>query len=267
MPRGKEHDLGSIHGGRTDRIELARELRLRDPEIEPRHGLERLAQWRRVRADERRQLVEDSGDLLLFGDLCLAPGVAQLDDDERLDEERLPAPRGVVDDALDPAACLGLDGHDVAAIAERDDRLLERRAELRAHERVEPASQPVVRDADRGPETAETWRRGVEQLAHRIEAPPEGRAHGWERMDLASELAQEWPPVVGEDWFPAGQPHRASRRSRGSAPGRAGHHVPRAPPTDRCPVLPRSRSPAAPRAAARAWSVSSSARDHDDRVG
>ena len=49
----------------------------------------------------------------------------ELDRDERLDEQRLAAARRVVDDALDPRAGLGLDRDHVAAVAERDDRLLE----------------------------------------------------------------------------------------------------------------------------------------------
>ena len=54
-------------------------------------------------------------------ELCLAPGVAQLDRHERLDEQGLAASRLVVDDALDPGLGIGPDGHDVAAVAQRDD--------------------------------------------------------------------------------------------------------------------------------------------------
>ena len=66
--------------------------------------------WLGVRGDERRQLVEDPLDLLLLGDLRLAPGVAELDGDERLDEQRLAAAGRVVDDALDPARASALTG-------------------------------------------------------------------------------------------------------------------------------------------------------------
>ena len=80
-----------------------------------------------VAADERRQLVEDALLLGLDRQLRLAPGVAQLDHDQRLDEQRLAAARLVVDDALDLALGIGADRHDVAAVAQRDERLLERR--------------------------------------------------------------------------------------------------------------------------------------------
>ena len=44
-------------------------------------------------ATSAEQLVEDPLDLLRLGDLRLAPGVAELDGDERLDEQRLAAAR------------------------------------------------------------------------------------------------------------------------------------------------------------------------------
>ena len=76
-------------------------------------------------------------------------------DDERLDEQRLAAARGVVDDALDPGAGVGPDWDHVAPVAERDDRLLERRAELGADEGVEAPAEAVVGDPDRRPEAAQ----------------------------------------------------------------------------------------------------------------
>ncbi len=54
-----------------------------------------------MRGDQRRQLVEDALLFRLDLELCLAPGVAQLHRDERLDEEGLAAARLVVDDAAD----------------------------------------------------------------------------------------------------------------------------------------------------------------------
>ena len=94
----------STVSGRTG-VHLGGQRRLGRPEVEAGQRVERLAQRRpRWRADEGRQLVEDPLDLGPLGDLRLAPGVAQLDRHERLDEQGLAAARGVVDDALDPAA-------------------------------------------------------------------------------------------------------------------------------------------------------------------
>src|SRR4029078_2628884 len=97
---------------------------------------ERLAQGDRVRGDERRELVEDPLDLLPLGDLRLAPGAPELDGHERLHQKSGAAAARVVDDALDPRPRLGLHRDHVAAVAERDDRVLARTAPLRADERV-----------------------------------------------------------------------------------------------------------------------------------
>ena len=237
----------------------AGEGRLGGPEVEPGERVERLAQGRPVRGHERRQLVEDPRDLLGLGDLRLAPGVAELDHDERLDEQRLAAARRVVDDALDPRAGLGLDRHDVAAVAERDDRLLERAAELRADERVQASPQPVVGDADRRAQAAETRRGRVEQLPDRIEAAREraaqrraaGGAPGRGRAGAAGARRRARSP--------GGRSRRGSRRARGTAPARGGRRGPRARWPVRCRGRPRSRRPDAPSRSARAWSVSSSA--------
>ena len=184
MARRQQDDLGPVGGLGPDRRPCsAARLRLGGPEVEPGERVERLAERRGVGRDERRELVEDALDLLLLGDLRLAPGVAELDRDERLDEERLAAARRVVDDALDPRPRLGLDRHDVAPVAERDDRLLERAAQLRADERVEAPAQPVVGDADRGPQAAEPRRGGVEQLADRVEAARERAAQRGQRVE------------------------------------------------------------------------------------
>ena len=62
-----------------------------------------------------------------------------------------PLPGRVVDDALDPGPRVGADRHDVAPVAHRDQRLLERAAQLRADERVQAAAEPVVGDPDGAP--------------------------------------------------------------------------------------------------------------------
>ena len=223
------------------RVHLARELGLGGPEVELGEGAERLAQRPGVRADQRRQLVEDALDLRLLGGLRLAPRVAELDDDQRLDEQRLAAARRVVDDALDPALRLGPDRHHVAAVAERDDRLLEGVAELRGDERVEAAAEPIEGDADGGAQAAEAGRGRVEQLARRVERAGEGRADRRQRVELAAELALERPPRVGEVRFRARRRHRGWTRRRGTAA--ASRRPPRA---ARSIAGPMSRAPGDP---------------------
>ena len=125
MTGPEQDDLGAVGGLGPDRVHLGRETRLGRPQVEPGECPERLAQLDGVGRDERRQLVEDPLDLLALRGLRLAPGVAELDRHERLDEQGLAAARGVVDDALDPAPCLGPDRDHVAAVAQGDERLLE----------------------------------------------------------------------------------------------------------------------------------------------
>ena len=151
MARREQGHLRRARGLGARGAHLAGELGLGRPQVEPGKGAERLAQRPRVGPDERRQLVQDALDLLLLGDLGLAPCVAELHDHERLDEQGLPAARGVVDDALDATLRVCADGHDVAPVAKRDERLLERAAELRRHERIQPAPQAVEGDPNRRP--------------------------------------------------------------------------------------------------------------------
>ena len=185
MARREQHDLRLGGGLGPDAVHVRGEGRLRGPQVEAGEGVERLAQGRPVRGHERGQLVEDAVHLRGLGDLRLPPGVAQLDHDERLDEQGLAAARRVVDDALDPRAGLGLDRHDVPAVAERDDRLLERAAQLRADERVQAPPQPVVGDPHGRAQPAQARRGGVEQLPDRIEAAGQRAAQGGQRMQFA----------------------------------------------------------------------------------
>ncbi len=103
-----------------------------------------------------------------------------------------------MDDALDTAACLGLDGNHVAAIAERDDGLLEGASELGSDERVEPPAEPVVGDADRRSQAAQTRRCRVQQLTGRVEGSGQRAPQRRQPMQLAAQLPQERPAFVGE---------------------------------------------------------------------
>ena len=64
-------------------------------------------------------------DLLLLLQLQLAPGVVQLHDRQRLDEERGAGGGHVVDDAPDAALEVGLERDHVAPLALRDQRFLQ----------------------------------------------------------------------------------------------------------------------------------------------
>ena len=238
-------------------VQLGGEARLGRPEVEPGQRVERLAQGAALAATSADSSSRMRSTSSCLGDLRLAPGVAQLDDDERLDEQRLAAARGVVDDALDPRPRVGPDRHDVAAVAQRDDRLLERAAELRADERVEPPAQPVVGDPDRRPQAAQPRRGRVEQLARPDRscgpacsgAPgrawrsrPRSRRSGRRSSAraVASRAAASSVSAISRNWAGSSRPPRAAR----SIDGPMSWAAP-------MPTPGRSLS------SARAWSVSS----------
>ena len=246
MARGQQHDLGPVGGLGADAVELGRQVGLGRPEVELGQRPERLEQQRAVGADERRQLVEDPALLLVDGRLGLAPGVAQLDDHQRLDEQRLAAARRVVDDALDLGPRLGPDRDHVPAVAERHDRLLERAAELRPDERVQPPAEPVVGDADRGPERAEAGRGGVEELAGGVEAAGERAAQRGQRVQPPAEVAQEGAPLVGEGGREARRRVERLHDLEELLARRGGRRASPARSTARCRAPRRSRPRAAP---------------------
>ena len=241
MPRAEQDDLLAIDGLRPDAVHLGRERSFRGPEVEPgsASSVSRSASpLAATRADSSSRIRSTSSCL---GDLRLAPGVAELDRDERLDEERLAAARGVVDDALDARTGLGLDRHDVATVAERDDRLLEGRAQLRPDEGIE------------APLGADRTRR---------EPPPGGRRGGATRCraarrpDRSFGRASSEPPAApgsrGQSRGAAagdrrratsggGLLRRACRRARGTGRDRAGRPGRRARSRARCRGRPRCR--------------------------
>ena len=131
MAGTQQDDLRANGHRRAGRVHLLGKARLGAPQVKPRQRTEQLAERPGLAPDQRRQLVEDPLDLLLGCHLRLAPHVAQLDGHEWLHEERLPAPGGVMDNPLDAAPGISAHRQDVAAIAERDDRILERGPHVR----------------------------------------------------------------------------------------------------------------------------------------
>ena len=180
-------------------VELLRQARLRAPEVEAGQRPEQLAERPGLAGHERRQLVEDALHLLLLGHLRLAPRVAQLDRDEWLHEQRLAAAGRVVDDPLDPPARLGADGHHVAPVAQRHDRVLECRPHLRrVHQLLQPAPQPLVGQPGCPPEPSEARRCRVEQLPDRIERSLQGGPERRQAVQIPGKRAEQGAAVAGE---------------------------------------------------------------------
>ncbi len=116
-------------------------------------------------ADLVAERVEDAVDLVLLVELSLPPAVVQFDDLKRLDEERLAARRGVVDDALELRPGVRAHRHDIAAVPRGDDRVLQHRGVLApADERVEPLHQPAMGDPHVAPDPAKLGAGGVQNV-------------------------------------------------------------------------------------------------------
>ena len=111
-----------------DRIHrAARRAALRDEQVELRRASRRSPRSAAASAPTcARELVQNARDLALFFDPQRAHAVVRLERRERLDEERLPARARVVHDAREPRRELGLDRHDEAPVANRDDGVLNR---------------------------------------------------------------------------------------------------------------------------------------------
>ena len=177
MTGPEQDDLRPRRGLGPGGIEIGGQPRLGGPQVEPRQRPEGVAQRDGVGRHEGGQFVEDALDLVAFGGLRLAPGIAELDGNQRLHEQRLAATRRIMEDALDAAPGLGPDRHDVAAVAQRHDRFLEAaRRRFGLDQGLEAPPQPVVGDPDGGPQPTQPWRGAVEQLADRIERPGEHAA-------------------------------------------------------------------------------------------
>ncbi len=201
--RAESRTISRRRGLRPDAVELRGQACPGGPEVEAGEGLEGVAQRHGLRGHERRQVVEDALLLHLDLELRLAPGVAQLDRDERLDEQRLAAAGLVMDDAPDLALGVCPDRDDVAAVAERDDGLLEGAAQLAAVDQLLQArAQPLVRDAHAASQAAQRRRGAVEDLARRIDAREQPVPEGRQRRDVPRQLVQPGqlhrPQAVGE---------------------------------------------------------------------
>ena len=115
----------AVAEARHDAIEIGGEARLGEDHLELRHGDQRLPDGVAVPAQAVRHFEQDAVDFasLLFGEAHQL--VIQVDGFERLDEERVAAGAGAVDDAVELAALPGDDRHHEALVADRDELLLQ----------------------------------------------------------------------------------------------------------------------------------------------
>jgi len=95
-------------------------------QVDFEHRVIAVGELRLQRADLRRERGQDAGDLLLLLRTQLHDAGVGLDDGGRLYKDRCAGGRDVMDDAADLTAVLGADRHDVAAIAQGNDGILQK---------------------------------------------------------------------------------------------------------------------------------------------
>ena len=123
MPRFEQaHLAGDLHRRPAP---AARERRAGDGEVDCAGGLDERFELDGARADRGGELAEDPRHLFALGDRRLRLAVVQLDHLERLDEERLPGRRDVVDDPGHAAPRARLHGEDGPPAALGDEVLLQ----------------------------------------------------------------------------------------------------------------------------------------------
>ena len=146
-------------------LPAARERPERERQVDSSRRLDGRGQQRGGFADGGRQLAQDPLDLLALGARRLGLAVRELDDVERLDEERLARVGGVVDDPGHAAAGARLDGEHGAAAAQGDEVLLQVLAQVaRADELLELVADALAAGAELAAELAQLRGRVVAQV-------------------------------------------------------------------------------------------------------
>ena len=148
----------------------------------------------RAIADRGGEVGEDSLGLLALGPRRLRLAVAELDDLERLDEERLARAGGVVDDALHAAPRARLQREHRPPAALRDEVLLQVLADARrAREPPQLLDDGVAETAQLLSKAAQEWRGVVAQVGAVVldAAPDLLRERGEIGVDRRGDLVQE----------------------------------------------------------------------------
>ncbi len=195
--------MPTIHGwsspsyGQLRRADLVAESHLRERQVDAGERLDAPTDVLGVRADVAAEGAEDALDLALLLELRLAPAVGHVDDGERLEPHRGAAAGDVVDDALELAAHVGLDGDDVSAVAQGDDGLLRNAlGERRREDVLEPLVQAVVEAADLAADAAEGGAGLVGDLAALVDAAVDGLDDARLRRDGVDRLGEQGERLI-----------------------------------------------------------------------
>ncbi len=192
VPAFEDVDDGGVDQLGRDRLHAVRDRGARGGEVELDVDAEVGFDLRRFRLHERRQLAEDARDLDVLLHAQRAHAVVRLEAFERLDEQRLPRRARVVHDALDLAGELRLHRHDVAVVAHRDDRVLNRRGVARgAHDRRGAVARVVLRLLHAAADARERRRGAVEHVAALVDRVGDAVDDRRQRAKGRAPLAQQ----------------------------------------------------------------------------
>ncbi len=160
MPCGDQLDV--VGGLDRAPAPAPRERAACECEVDGGQHLDGMVQLVRVRSDMTRELGEDARDLVALVALELAQPVRQLDDRERLDEQRLPGVARVVDDPGHRAARARAHGDHRATAALGDEVLLQVRLEVGIRgQRAQPIAGAAPRGRELGAQRLQLGRGGV----------------------------------------------------------------------------------------------------------
>lgn len=197
MARGGQPDGHVIAHLRKDGADLEGIVGHRGQGVEVAQLLAGHLEVVRVVSDEAGEGVEDGLDLLLLGQLVGAQLVAELQHGERLHEDGRAAGGLVDDEAGELALVLGLHGHDAAAVALRDDGLLEHAVDVGvAEQRIEVAVDLGLGLADVDADGPEPGAGGVHDAGVGGDGAADFALDAGELLEVSGAPGQSWEGVA-----------------------------------------------------------------------
>ena len=179
------------------RSDVVAEACLRECEVDLREALDIPDDRLCLPAHLGAQRAQDALDLAFLLELRLAPLVAELNDDERLQPDRRTATGHVVDDAFELAAHVGLDRDDVASVTKRNDRFLrDALRDVRRQDLLHALIEPVVQRADLATERPKRRARLIRHLAALIDASVDRVGRVDKRLDAVDDRRQDRQRLV-----------------------------------------------------------------------
>ena len=126
MAAGIDAELGLFDEDGFLGVHCACHLRFCDEKVQLREHLEICRDLPRLRSGHSREFLQNAGDFALLFEAQRPNAIVCIECRDRLDEQRMAARTGIVDDSGNFAAEFSLDRHDEAPVADRYDGILDR---------------------------------------------------------------------------------------------------------------------------------------------